>query len=81
MTRPLIRPHELLQAAILGALASGLVQAIVWLATGDTPPLWAVAFGGPVVAVAVDLLIDVRRRREQQKIRDAFERPSFSEDA
>ncbi|MFI0914178.1 hypothetical protein [Streptomyces abikoensis] len=71
----------MLQAAILGALGGGLVQAVVWLVTGDLPAYWVGVLTGVLVALVVDILIDARRRREQQRIQETYERPSFGEDA
>ncbi|GGP55699.1 hypothetical protein [Streptomyces abikoensis] len=81
MKPPPIPAHDLLQAAILGALGCGLVQAVVWLVTGDLPTYWVGVLSGVLVALVVDVLIDVRRRREQQRIRETYERPAFGEDA
>ncbi|WP_367138927.1 MULTISPECIES: hypothetical protein [Streptomyces] len=81
MSRAPITAHELLQGVILGALSSGVVYALVFLASGEAPPIWAAIVGGTIAAFLLDILVILRHARERQRLQDDFERPAFGEDA
>lgn len=75
----MIRSHEIVQQALLGALAAALFTSIVWLIIGETPSWWVTMLAVEAMALAGAVALKAQRKRRIAQLQADFERPAFGE--
>lgn len=66
-------------AGFVSGIFIAIVAALIWIAAGAFPPLWALLAASDVLTIAWKLNRHRTRASERKGLQDLFERPSFGE--
>jgi hypothetical protein len=66
-------------AGVVSGILMAIVAALIWVATGTFPPVWALLAASDVLTIAWKLNRHRTRTSEREALQDLFERPSFGE--
>ncbi|MFE2967535.1 hypothetical protein ACFXKC_28455 [Streptomyces sp. NPDC059340] len=69
----------LAQAALSGAAGAAVVNAVWFVATGETPPLMVALLGAEAVTTAWSLVQAARFRRKWQTVLASYNQPALGE--